>query len=67
MPMGMNPFWTMEDTYNTWYLKHIKVSMFKSIKVFDFLPWVAYFLSLACKEGVVAIMPSQTTTGQIEA
>ncbi len=44
----MSPFWTMENTYNMWYLKHLNVSIFKSFKVSDFLPWVAYFLSQAC-------------------
>ncbi len=47
----MNPFWTMEDTNNIRYLKHIKVSIFKYIKVSDFLPVSPlFFLRLAKKD-----------------
>jgi hypothetical protein len=47
----MSPFWTINDTNNIWYLKHIKVSIFKSIKVSDFLPGLPlFFLRLAKRE-----------------
>ncbi len=36
----------MEDTYNIWYLKHIEVSIFKSIKVSDFFLGLLIFLCL---------------------
>jgi hypothetical protein len=42
----MNPFWIMEDTYNKWHLKQIKISIFKSIKVSDFLPGLPILFSL---------------------
>jgi hypothetical protein len=65
----MNHYWTMEDTYNIWYLKHIKVSTFKSIKikVSDFSLVCLFSFKFLLIERVVAIMPSTTTTGQIEA
>ncbi len=47
----MNPFLTMEDIYYVWYLKHIRVSIFKSTKVSDFLPGLhIFFLRLSKRE-----------------
>jgi hypothetical protein len=46
-----NLFWTIKGTYYTWYLKYIKVSIFNSTKVSDFLPGLPlFFLSLANRE-----------------